>query len=361
MKICFLGDAQSVHLHKWVNWFLSKKWEVSVITFRQAEISGATVYFVGNHINENDNGKIAYLKQLLKIPKIKKLLKTINPDIVNAHYLTNYGFIAALTKISALAQTTWGTDILVTPYKNSLYKWITRVSLKKADLITSDSMHMSQMIEALLENERRPIITLPMGVDTTVFNRKIPFKNNNSPIVLSLRNLINNSNIDVIIYAFKSFVKIYPQAQLIIANDGVLRNSLELLVTKENLNRNVKFLGFIDRKTIADLLTTCDYYISIPTSDATSVTLLEAMSSGMYPIVSDIPANKEWIRTKVQGKVVTINAEMIAQALLESEHTDTIKEQAAELNREIILKEASLHETMKIIEEYYYRIISQNK
>ena len=45
----------------------------------------------------------------------------------------------------------------------------------------------------------------------------------------------------------------------------------------------------------------CGYYISVPKSDSTSVSLLEAMSYGCIPIVSNIPANTEWIEDKING------------------------------------------------------------
>ena len=44
-----------------------------------------------------------------------------------------------------------------------------------------------------------------------------------------------------------------------------------------------------------------ELYISIPTSDSTSVTLLEAMAAGSLPIVSDLPANREWIEDGKNG------------------------------------------------------------
>ena len=42
-------------------------------------------------------------------------------------------------------------------------------------------------------------------------------------------------------------------------------------------------------------------YVSIPASDGTSVSLLEAMSANCIPVVSDLPANKEWISDNTNG------------------------------------------------------------
>lgn len=43
------------------------------------------------------------------------------------------------------------------------------------------------------------------------------------------------------------------------------------------------------------------FYISIPKSDGTSISLLEAMAYGCIPITSDLPANKEWINHLENG------------------------------------------------------------
>lgn len=49
---------------------------------------------------------------------------------------------------------------------------------------------------------------------------------------------------------------------------------------------------------VGNLLYKNDVFISIPSSDSTSVSLLEAMCCGLFPIVSDLPANREWIHDK---------------------------------------------------------------
>ena len=42
-------------------------------------------------------------------------------------------------------------------------------------------------------------------------------------------------------------------------------------------------------------------YISASLSDGTANSLLEAMAAGLFPIVSDIPANREWIADGENG------------------------------------------------------------
>ena len=56
-------------------------------------------------------------------------------------------------------------------------------------------------------------------------------------------------------------------------------------------------------------------YISIPASDGTSVSLLEAMSASCIPIVSDLPVSQEWIRQNENGVIEMRGHNPIDQAI----------------------------------------------
>jgi len=67
------------------------------------------------------------------------------------------------------------------------------------------------------------------------------------------------------------------------------------------LREFVQFLWRIPREKIPDLLNQADIYVSTSLYDATSVSLLEALASGAFPVVTDIPANREWISDGESG------------------------------------------------------------
>ena len=58
---------------------------------------------------------------------------------------------------------------------------------------------------------------------------------------------------------------------------------------------DVHFVGQLPHERLADLYRSADICVSVPTSDGTSVALLEVMSTGRPVIASDIPANREWV------------------------------------------------------------------
>jgi colanic acid/amylovoran biosynthesis glycosyltransferase len=57
--------------------------------------------------------------------------------------------------------------------------------------------------------------------------------------------------------------------------------------------------------------------VSVPTTDGTSVALLEAIATGAAVVASDIPANREWITDGENGLLVpSADATALGKALL---------------------------------------------
>ena len=113
MRICFLAPINNYHTIKWCEYFISKGHEVHVISFTKGDIDNVNVHYIdcGVNVSDSDTKKIKYL---FKYKKIKRLIKDINPDIVNAHYATSYGMIASLCNIDYILSI-WGNDVYVFP------------------------------------------------------------------------------------------------------------------------------------------------------------------------------------------------------------------------------------------------------
>ena len=87
MKICYLGDANSIHTKKLCYFFRDKGYDVSVISLNDGEIEGVKVYSMAMKI-ENQGNSISKVRYLKNIMKMKRLIRSINPDILHSHYAT---------------------------------------------------------------------------------------------------------------------------------------------------------------------------------------------------------------------------------------------------------------------------------
>jgi glycosyltransferase involved in cell wall biosynthesis len=300
-KYLVIGDAESVHVVKWVKQLVGY-FDVYVIASRTAhekirQLIPADKILELNLELKEQGGNYQLLK---KYRSVKSFINRSNPDFLNAHYITSYGFLAALIRRFSsqrfiLIQSAWGSDILVTPFKNQLYKWITKLSLNTSHLVTSDADHMTAVIQSLSDTKT---LTFTFGLE------KLPefdLHKKDEWLFYSNRMLADNYNIDEVLEFFALIAEKIPEARLIISHDGPNRKQLETKVTDLGLIEKVVFKGFITEEEQTNLYKKAQFYISIPTSDATSVSLLEAMAYGCIPIVSDIPANKEWINDGENG------------------------------------------------------------
>lgn len=62
-----------------------------------------------------------------------------------------------------------------------------------------------------------------------------------------------------------------------------------------SLRDRVEFVGGSTPAEVREAFATSHIYVSMSRSDSTSMALLEALASGMFPVVSDIPANRPWV------------------------------------------------------------------
>lgn len=355
MKICFLGDAGSIHTRRWIEFFRDTGNDVHLISFRHADIDGVKLYYMGDSINiDSDGGNKAYLK---KIFAIKKIIKKINPDLINAHYLTSYGFIGSLVKGNIpFVVSTWGTDILVTPKKNTAYRLLTEYVLKKCDLVTSDSDYMSKEIINLKANKDK-VLTVPMGVSLSDININ-NIKEDRNKIFLSMRTLCENSNIECILDAFKIVLEKYSDSKLIITNSGSTEKEVLKYINKLGIEENVDFQGFINREQLFILLNDGLTFVSIPTSDSTSVTLLESMICGSFPIVSDLPANREWIEDGVNGLILRkFDVKELSELMIRTIEDKELIKSSRKINKKIIEERAIWEDNMNMVINSYNKIL----
>jgi len=309
-KYLIIGDAESPHIVKWAR-EMNKHFELYLVSSRNvhAEIRSFIPderIFTFKLKPAEAVGNLDFFRMIFPL---KRIIKQVKPDYVNAHYITSHGFVTALArKLSSykfpLILTAWGTDILVTPFRNRFYKKMTAFTLKQAALVTTDSLIVANII---LELSNVPSTTFPFGLQglpEAAQDEKDP------NLFFSNRTLIANSNIDRVLHFFSKVKIANEDARLIIAHEGPLKEKLIALSNELGLGTAVEFIGFITADEQNELYRRSQFYFSLLTSDALSVSLLEALSFGCIPILSDLPDNREWITDGENGIILKENTDL---------------------------------------------------
>ena len=102
-----------------------------------------------------------------------------------------------------------------------------------------------------------------------------------------------------LLHAFAEVSALRPDVDLLLAGDGGLRETLEHLATDLGIAPRTQFLGV--RADVASLLRASDVFTLTSVSEAASITLLEAMASGLPVVVTAVGGNPEIVRDGVDG------------------------------------------------------------
>jgi glycosyltransferase involved in cell wall biosynthesis len=310
---------------------------------------------------------IQYLKYptaMLWIPQAWAMIRSIKPDIVDAHYITGYGYIGIASGFYPLVLTAWGSDILITPKRNPILKILTQAALRRADRIVCDSRILKcEIIQMGIRPEKISIIQF--GVDTQRFS---PAQRNdelrtrlaisNAPIVTCIRSLKPVYNVSTVIRTIPLVLAKAPQAQFIIAGDGSQSTYLVELANSLNISANVHFMGQIAHHEIPKLLASSDVYVSTSLSDSTSLSLQEAMACGLPTVVSDLPANREWVKDGESGYIRSArDVQDIAECIITLLNNPSQRQEFGKLGRARIVSEADYIVNLQKAERMYQELI----
>jgi glycosyltransferase involved in cell wall biosynthesis len=249
-----------------------------------------------------------------------------------------------------------GSDLRLAMNKSTLLKKVFIWVCRKARHLHCVSEVMRREIERLgIEQEK--ISTFPMGVDEAFFekggNRE---RDLNSPCitVVSTRNFLPIYNVSLLIRAIPLVLKEEPEVKFIIAGGGPERQNLEKEVNDLKISSHVQFVGQIPHGEVPDLLRQARVYVSTSLYDGTSVSLLEAMACGAFPVVTEIPSNQEWIINEQNGFLIsTSNESHLARKIVEACRRPALLTEASKKNRKIVEERAQWKCTIRQITGIY--------
>jgi len=362
MKLCYLADGKSIHTRRWLEWFASHGHEVALLTDSPGEgwdKIGVTQQLIGR----KEANKLKHYLYCVK--DIKKFIHCWHPDILHGHFISGYGFWAALSEFHPYILTAWGSDIYVIPHRKAISRLLTVHALKNAELVTADSLNLIEEIKHL-QPDCKQIELIRFGVDTDLFKPaedKITLKKEmgweSATVFITNRRLEPLYQVDKIVNSFIEAARTNPSLRLIILHTGSEETRLKEMVHQANMDHAVQFRGEITHQKLPRYLAAADFYISYPQSDSTSASLLEAMAAGLPIITSELPSNQEWLQQGVNGWLVPLdNPDLLTQSL----HTalslsPSEKVRMGERNRSVILDKAQFTLEMAKMEKLYQSLL----
>lgn len=238
------------------------------------------------------------LKLLKSALKTKKIIHSYQPSFIILYQIDVASWVVSLIKkrIPTLVVGI-GSDILTIADKSFLHKMLVRGVIRRGNYFNAGSIAIKNKMQRLA-NRPIDVVIANLGVDDITPKPK-------QDIIFSNRLHKNLYNIDKIIAAFKLFIAnpIRKDWLLIIASTGN-EDKLRSQVKELKIENNVKFVGWLDKKTNDYYYSISKIWISLPQSDSISISLLEAMSAECFPICFDVPALKGFLEDKINAILI---------------------------------------------------------
>ena len=279
--------------------------------------------------------------------------------LIHAHWAIPIGLIGAVTGVlvhKPLIVTIHGSDQRMAAERSMFFRKIFLFVCSRAKHVHCVSNSMKEEIEEWGIEERK-MSAFPMAVDESFLavGKSRKFGEKDEPLtVISNRNLHSLYNVSLLVKAIPHVIKKDSKWRFLIAGEGPEREDLENQAKNLNIGPYISFLGKVPHEEMSWLLGSADIYVSTSTSDGTSVSLLEAMASGAFPIVTNIDSNRKWIIDGENGFLVPLENEIfLAEKIIEASQNIDLRKEATRKNIEIIEERAEeKNNTSKIIGIY---------
>jgi glycosyltransferase involved in cell wall biosynthesis len=296
----------------------------------------------------------------------KKCISKLNPDVIIACWATTYGVYAAFSNYHPFVLFVWGSDVLRFP-KFAVFKVLAKYALEKADVVVVDCEFQRKAVERLGCRSNK-ILTFPW-YDPSGFATEAKRKSGvraelgfseDDLVIISTRRHNPVYGVGYLIGAIPMILEKEPRAKFLILGEGQLTTQFRKRTMKQIDEGSVKFLGNVPHEDVAKYLNISDIYISTSLSDGTSASLLEAMTCSLPPVVTDIPANKEWILDGWNGCLIpTGNVTHLVQKVIWMTEKEEIRLEIGKNALETIRTRVNWQRSMKTLNDAIMRCCSR--
>lgn len=293
-------------------------------------------------------------------PLIRQI-RRIRPHVVHSHSGVWYkaSFAARHAGVPRLVHTDHG--------RPKPDRWrgrlIDGLGARRTDAIVAVSDALALQLHDGLYVPRSKIVVIPNGVDTERYAPKPDTGkvraelgiSPETPIIGSIGRLEPIKGYDVMLEAFAHLRGRWnssPSPVLVIGGEGSDRPRLETLIKERRLEGSVYLLGW--RDDVDDLQSCFALFTMSSRSEGTSISLLEAMSAGLCPVVTDVGGNAAVLGEALRDQLVeTENPVALAEAWTRSLADEEGRRRIAAVARQRVIEGFGVDAMVRRYEDVY--------
>jgi len=373
LRLCYISNPNLIHTRRWISWFAQHGHTVCLLADVPLKEDWPDVQVI-------DLSRIFYAR-FIRFPVwtawLRNFIRDWRPDILHAHRINSAGWMAAASGFHPYVVTPWGTDIFVQPQHSLIARLLAWYTLRQADLITTISHTMDELV-LQLGAKRDTLRRVQFGVELDTFKpglttssesldlRKSLSLPEKARVVLCPRAVTPLYNLDVILKAIPLVRQRVPEAIFIFLDyntDADYKRQLDMISKELGMDAVIRWLPSTRSRTeMAKLYRLSEVVVSVPSSDGTPVSVLEAMACGKPVVCTDLPPLREFITSGENGMLVPVRqASPLAEAILQ---LLAQPEQAYEFGRKackVVTEKANREVEMQRMEAIYQQLVVPRK
>ncbi len=304
---------------------------------------------------------------LLRPAAFARVIERIAPTVVHSHQ----GVWYKTARAARMAGVPW---VVHTEHgREHPDPWNARLIANLASRLTDVIVPVSQV---LLDQMARTVVADPgrmvlveNGIDTEVYAPRPDDGRLRAelglapevPIIGSIGRLEPIKGYDVMIEAYGALQKLWtdgPVPALVIAGDGSQREALKARTRELGIRDGVHLLGWRDDTTA--LLPAFSLFTLCSRSEGTSIGVLEAMSAGLCPVVTDVGGNARVLGEALRHRLVPpVDPPAMARAWREALRDDAQRARDVAAGRARVLDQFGLDATVRKYETLYERALQR--
>ncbi len=368
MKVLLLADPASSHVVKWANGLLEKGLEISIFglsSYDQAQYKAGIkidIFTIPQFIKWQTDGSLLKTAYFLALPRLKKKIRNLKPDIIHAHSASSYGLLGALSGFHPFVTSVWGSDVYNFPQKSIFFKKVLVYNLKKSDMLFSTSKIMA---EETKKYTNKNIHVVPFGINSEKFKPKKTESHfdENDIVIGTIKSIEKKYGTEYLVRAFKKVKENHPDIplKLLIVGRGSMTDYIKLLVKNLGIESDVKITGLVSYDKIPDYHRMLDIYIAVSTEDSESfgVAILEASACETPVIVSNVGGLPEVVDNNITGFVIPhSNVELLVEKI-ELLFDGDLRKKLGKAGRTRVLKHFKLEDNLEQMVNNYNEILKK--
>jgi L-malate glycosyltransferase len=315
LRVLIAGWLNSPHVITWADSVAALGHEVHLagrLPPGPAGIEGANVY-------ELPGDGPLLIRSLRMSRALAGVARRVQPDLVHAHWLPEFGWMAAREGLHPLICSAWGSDVFGS---RGIGRRRSKRALDGSALVTADSMHLARATRELA-GRNVPIEVVRWGLDLQRFApgctsaaRDALGLEIDGTVVASVRGFKPIYNVDLQLQAFARFLRNRPDARLLLKspNDSV-PSAITKTIEQLGINGAVTIVGDLSPERMPDVYRAADVVISVPSSDSSPRSVWEALACGRPVVVSDLPWARDELEDGRHALLTPLEADAIADAI----------------------------------------------